>query len=301
MPNASMDATISSPERLPVIDVSRIEKLRQRIVDEPEVFQHVGSVPRGRQFEQLVQAVHDCLPRHVPFVNVYDSMISLAGRPLGDRDMYMTAWRLAANVRRLRYSAVPPWSGQASPEWVPAEVANTSFAVNHWRETGASVEFVILAGTPAGMVLTRFIARRFAGALGVRLGFGRSHQPSRFHDVAELVGLRMFLHIVPERCHEHPDWDRVAVAPAQLQFNRELLQKRLRTDPALFECPFRINPLVACYQCPVGRDRCSVAARDETLVKKYCIHCESDSWFNAKQLQRGVCEACRRKFIQKGT
>jgi len=280
--------------RLPRISLSAIFRRKQEILDDPDVIGVLGTVPTGRGFHAFVAALRDKLPAGIPYPHVYYSALYLAGREISLTDLQTLAWRLAANTSLLRHGPVCPWAGQAVSEWVPVAVKGVARHTDRYHRPGATFSFFVLAGTPVGLVLTKFWTRRFVAMLASRTGFSKPWGQRPFRDPVEFYNLQLFALVEPRLSREAPEFESVAVSAAQLTENRNLL--RLRQRPVgVFGCPRGFTLAIPCARCPAGEDCCPAATHRRTYEERFCEGCRRKSWFEPGELPDATCLTCRHR------
>lgn len=280
------------PERLPRVCVSAIFRRKKDIAEDAAVLGYLRTTPRGDYFEAFVRAVHNKLPKYVPYDHVRESMYDLAGHDVTSRALDSLSWRLAANVSKLKAGPVYAWRGQTSPEWVVSQVVGVYRGNNYSGMPGAFVELLVLSGSAVGCLLVKFWTVKFARFLSDRAGFSKPWKPTPMEDMSQYFGMRMYLHLTPEKSKETPDFDVIDFSPSMLAWNKELLKKRSRLDDELFKCPCNLPKTLACHNCVIGVDRCPAATHQHTYVKKFCEACNKESWFDPAKPRRKLCVPC---------
>jgi hypothetical protein len=290
--------------RVPPFNLPQAEAIRRRLTD-AVLLGDIGCVFAGDGFVDLVSRVVRGLPDGVDPEAVERSMLAIAGRPLSPATVADLSWRLAANVKRLKAgTAVPEWAHQPVDEWVPVEIED---AVPEARATkvdgkmksklGIRLTLRLLAGFPAGRLVTRFWSQAVASHYRTELGFTKFDLRKTRYDVlptdlnlpyqdaAELFGLRFVAWVEKALSANEPSFTDATLrcTPTVRDHNRDLLKKRHRNG---FDCPRRIA--TPCYHCPAGRDECPAACHPRTFAAKRCDVCKTPTWHDTV---RG-CVAC---------
>lgn len=254
---------------------------------------------QGESFYEFIEAIGRQLPGTIKTEVLLDSLLHLAGKKLTPAVLQQVAWQLAGNLPRLRaWHAVPPWNRQPVPEYVPLQIVTAKVAQLKQRPA-AEFELLVLAGTPAGLTITKLWSQRFCAAISQRLGFSKPWGSHRFHHVLELVNLRFYGLLTPELCGLRPDFaeiwytaDNRHVYPSSvLTHNRSFIRLRGR-DPKHFVCPRNYPRTQPCHLCPIGQDECLAAVHDATYVQKRCGQCRRMSWFDPAHPRRTICVNC---------
>lgn len=253
-------ASTTPPTRLPRYNLSRIFAVRDRLCNF-ELDEYAGFTPTGKHFEEMVDKFHQSLPGTDKRA-LYDSLRNLAGFELTPSRLRATAWRLVANIDRLKRGvAVPPWSIQLENEWVPAQVLSWRAEQTSKGRHGGLFSMRILAGTPCPLITTAFWTRGFSYAVARRLGYTSRRHNHPYSHPSELVSMRLWLHIEPGRSMDGaPGFHIVKCSPGLLSWNKSIIKRRFREG---WQCPHSFTHY--CFQCPIGYSQCPAATHRETI------------------------------------
>jgi len=243
--------------------LQRYAKLREKLLNKA-LGPFYGVTPYGKDFDRLVQALTAALPK-VTFRTIYDSVRSLAGVTLTVEVINNLAWRLSANIERLQMElAVPEWSQQAWPEWVPVHVLSCEAYRTQQRRHGGLFRLRVLAGTPCPRIIRTFWSNEFCAMLARRLGYTAKWGKYPFRRREELVSMRMLVLVDPKYCQaEQLGFKNVLVSSALLKWNRGIIRQRFRVG---WECPYAY--LHPCFDCHVGYVDCPAATHRETVLPR---------------------------------
>lgn len=294
-------------ERVPAFNLPRAEAIRTRLTD-VVLLGDVGCVFTGDGFQNLVSRLLAGLPAGVDRRAVEASVRAVAGRPLSPEVVVDLAWRLSANVNRLKANVpVPEWTGQPEDEWVPVHVEDVApearwTKVDGQRRAKAGVRMTLrfLAGFPAGRTVTRFWSSAMVGHYRTELGFSKFDlrkfryevKPTDlnlpYQDPLEMGGLRFVARVEKALSDREPGFADATIrcTPTFLDHNREALKKRHRNG---FVCPRGVS--LPCFRCPAGWDECPAACHPRTFVAKPCEPCSAPTWHDPVF----GCVACRAK------
>lgn len=284
--------------------IQSIAKLRRKLADEV-LASWVGVDLSGDAFSRFLFV----LGKHLPGVDedvLLASLQGLAGRPLTEAAAEGVSWRLAGNLSKLQKGiAVPEWSCQLVPEWAPLRVHHVFPATIRAKSgrlvVGARLKFRVLAGAPAGWLISRFFSKALIAHFRTDFGFSRwdkarsgraltSKQKQNnlpFLNVMEVGGLFLYGLFDAESCTRGtPMFSRLYVPPSCRKLNRQILRWRKRIGHS---CPMRWD--VPCWQCPAGRSTCRAACRPVDMVKKPCPSCRQVSMFDP-EVNRDFCLSC---------
>ena len=278
---------------LPRYRLGDIFKTKQKIQKDPEILQLVSeTVPlESSGFDTLSQRLRDLLPPGIELRTILDSLLHLAGSPLTKERLAEEAWRLAANTDRLkRWQAVPPWQRQPLEEWVPLQVIDLVQGRNWRGDAGATITFRILAGSPAGLTAERFWTVKHGRYVASKIGFSPPWERFHFERLAELMNLRLYGKLVPEKSLERPVFELVATTHGLAAHNRQILKARLREG---FQCPKKYKH--PCYLCHVGCDQCPCGVHPRSYVKKFCETCQKEAWMDPLHVPLKICVECLNK------
>jgi hypothetical protein len=217
-----------------------------------------GYTPIGTDIAHFVRLICSAMPG-VSAQAVWDSVHHIAGNLLTEQQLITLAWRLAGNTDRLRDGiAVPPWTVQHAPEWMPAQIMLWRTAEDKWFRD----EFVlqVLAGTACPCVTVKRWSRRSCYYIASQLGYSRRRGKRPVGFVSELVRLRLWLHVTPAECRDGlVGFDDVTCTTGLMTWNRQIIKKRFREE---WNCPHGYTH--RCFQCPVGYDQCPAATHRVT-------------------------------------
>jgi len=252
---------------------------------------------RGGEVERLIADIRGCLPRSVRYDVVFESIRNLVGVQLDYGHAAQTAWRLAGNVHRLvQGRPAPLWAAQQEPEWVPLHAISGVLGRNARGRLGYTYRLKILAGTPCPMVVTVFWSRQFLSFLARQVGFSAPWQKYPYVHGTELVHLYFMGHIDPLRSRFEPGFSEYGAPQSMIKRNRErVLRLRKRFNE---QCPYGWTH--ECHRCYKGYelrdnyDGCPAGTHRLNYVRKLCLGCERDSYFDYDQ-SREKCITCLRK------
>lgn len=286
--------------------VDKIAVMRDQIIKEVR-FRHLKTTPEGEQFEDMVDAFCEHMPSSVLRETVYDSVQDLAGERLTTLKLWSTAYRLAANLPRLRRNTpVPTWTMQRDIEWVPAQVisAKRGRSKGRARKLGTHFKFQILAGTACPNYTSAFWTDSFVWAL-VRepVGFSKRNRVPKsgaplersFQSPNELVNMRLMLLLEPEHSDSvQPGFEKIDITPSLLKHNHDLMDKRDRIKPG-YRCPQGFGPDVACHRCYAGYTTCPAGTHPTDYTFDYCSECGQGNVAFDKTLSKHCCLHCFEK------
>lgn len=260
--------------------------------------------PQGDSFVRLVTLIQELLPGNINYKTLEDSVRHLAGTPIDERTLDAVCWRLAGNHKRLRQRrAVPPWHSQKLPEWVPSQVVSCRRERTPKGRLGARYGFRILAGTPAGLTAYKWWSMQMCRFMSGEMGFSRpNHRKITSFPYAvpeQLVGMRLYVRIMPEQCTNEPGFDGVGF-PSSLQgWNKTTVKCRVRAQEG-FSCKLnkRADEL-HCYHCPIGFINCRAGTHRMDWVEKDCPICEKKSFFDPES-QGDACVDCFVRSVYRG-
>ncbi len=252
---------------------------------------HLNTTPVGDEFSTFAHDLLDCFPTKLRYDAVFASIMYLAGTQLTADVIKDVLWRVAGNYDTLvTGKPVPIWINQSVLEWCPIVILKAEGGYGYNEEYGAFCEYRVMAGTPAGLKFNLFWNLRYAKYVAKDLGFKKTRKKRyKFSDVTELTQMQLYQLFDPELSKEGKPGSYYFKVPSSCaQRNRMILQRRFRED----ECPleYSLNDM-ACYQCPMGYDRCRAGCHPKTYYTKFCPRCNSESWFDP--LGKGViCVEC---------
>ncbi len=241
----------------------------------------------GVDFRDFVDEVFGLLPKGTDKQALRDSIRNLVGQKLTGQLLDETCWRLAGNIKRLKQTrAVPPWSVQRYPEWVPAQIIKVRLQRGGKRglEFGHEITFRILAGTSCPNLIVQWWSRNKFRYLahnrdeqGNGFGFVRVFRdkpsPYEYHYPNEFVTLRCLLLIEPECCDvEGPNFKEISHSSGTSAWNRVQQKYRARIE-APYLCIKKLSRDMLCHQCPFGLDVCRAATHSKTYQLRPCSQC----------------------------
>lgn len=279
------------PPPLPRISLVRIARTRRAIVD--GAFDYYSLTLAGDLLVRFATYVRDRLGATVPFDPVYESCRVVAGETLTDAMLGDLAWRLAANVDRLKAGrAVLPWAGQAALEWVPVEVLAVAPGKNRRGKTVADCTLVSLAGSSASLRHRKRWTQAEYTFLSREFGYAGHHArpPLPFQSRDDLVGIRFMALMDPDRStSSQPGFRQVRMTSTLLAGNLELIKVRARVDP----CPEGYTH--QCHKCSLGRESCRFATHPLDYHWTACDACASDSVPFDPAMSQDRCLTCEVK------
>lgn len=261
----------------------------------------LNTTPRGADFDRLVDLVIEVLDPKLHRQTVADSIQNLAGTPLDDKLIDDTAWRLAGNLKRLRQRrAVPPWHGQKLPEWVPVQVVSCRRSKSKKYQSGATVGFRVMAGTPCPRIVLKWWSLKQCRFYSTDFGWskpggGKSGPPRYPYSAPEqLVGLRCHVLITPDESTTEPGF-LVPRFPAEVAaWNSDMIKRRLRSGPT-YRCPAGLPDSFPCQKCPRGYTTCKAGTHRLDWVERPCPVCgKQDAYFDPE----GAADQCVDCFAQ---
>jgi hypothetical protein len=261
-------------------------------LDDIRVLQYIEAPLVGDDFEDFIQALLPHFPKYTRVGDLYGSLAHLRGKPISQDTLSTEAWRLFANVHTLKaQQPVQPWTAQVKDEWVPLQVVNAVTMRARSNKVGCKFTFRVLAGSPATLLMTKFWTSKYCYYIADTLGFTKSYLTLPMEDPVELVGLRLFGKLTVALCSgTNLAFDEIRCSSTQETHNKDVTRKRRRVE---WECPKGYKH--ECFQCKIGYDKCSVAIRPKTLVKRDCEHCRKRKLFEPTTPQIGMCVECQRK------
>lgn len=278
-------------DRVPVFNIPAIVALRKRLVETVFLPRYHES-PEGVQFEYLVDDLGLALGNKYNRDAVYETVRALVGIELTPQLCGEFAWRLAGNLPALAAGRpVLPWTGPRGNFWAPLQVMRVIHARDQRSdEFGSQVEFRVLAGDACPNVISRFLRRRYTNALARRIGFSkRNDQHFPYHDVRQLVNLRMVAMIDAAKSQFDLKFGEIRCPPSMFEHNREILRVRVRLQP----CPQ--NWIHACHRCVVGYVNCIGGTHRLDYEKKFCSHCGMEAYFDPADINADRCVLCMDK------
>ncbi len=254
-----------------------------------------ASVAEGNNFLATARRVSESLGLDFTCNRVVeDSLRCMLGRTLNMPECLALAWRIAANVNRLKTGrSVLPWTRQSVEEWVPVEVVGTRYHIQvrngekHGRP-GRAFKFQILAGSSAGMLVSQFWPNSRTDVAAYHIGFKR-RPPYIKLDSSELMSFRFLALIDPRLSDRGPSFFHTLCPPGMISYNQQLIRMRRRVN---FACPNDYDH--QCSECPVGVDQCESAVHPETFEARECPSCGRLAWFDPdKNYINDFCISCQ--------
>ncbi len=268
-------------------NVQSILRLRNKIIT--ALYAYPGTTPSGESYESLVLDTLSVLPPDVAMETVHSSLQHLAGKALSEKDIKTFAWRLAANLPKLKAGkAIRPWTIQKELEWVVVQVAS-ALLCEHKKQLAYEYTLVALTGSVASTQFTKVWTIKFLSFMNRELGFTAPWGEYPFTNGLEIVGLRFLIELDPAVCRDKLVFDKVKVNSSSLNWNKSLIKMRNRDG---FACPE--NYSTPCYLCWKGYASCPAACRPVDLKQKYCSLCENDSAWIDEEISKDVCVECFR-------
>lgn len=254
----------------------------------------------GEEFEILVEAIGEHLPKSIDYDTLFESVAHMAGEPLVPRLLDSVAWRLAGNLDRLRRRRpVVPWHHQNFAEWVPVQVMAARPRAAGKFKPGYTFSFKALAGTPAGLTMTRFWSRKYCFFVSKHMGFSRKRRSQRdermperkFYDPRQLISLRMLALVTPELSNREPGFEKIHLPEPAMKWNREQMDRRDRLKPG-YTCPQGFPPSILCHRCHFGYAYCPAGTHRLTYTFEECPFCgNTEAPFDA-DLSEEMCVLC---------
>ena len=269
----------------------------------------LGQCPKGKDFEAVVSAICEHLPKQVPWDIVFESVRYMVGQQMTGDLLREACWRLAGNVTRLKqHRAVQPWVVQRHLEWVPAKIDRVTLRRGGRRgaELGHEFLFQVLGGTCCPANLTQWWSlkkqrhmAKFRDHKGHGFHFSRRGSDNataipkyRYFNAHQLVKLRCMLLIDPDFCDEDgPGFREIGFTSALSAWNIEQLKRRARLD-AKHTCPMNFPRSSPCHKCPIGLDRCNAATHSATYVFKLCKKCGKEEYHDPADRAHEICARC---------
>lgn len=250
---------------------------------------YVGAKMHGDNYRLFLDDVFKMMPKSVQKYgdNVEGSVEGVAGQVMTDQVLDVTVWRIAGNLSRLSRKedgVVPAWTGQRRAEWVPAQVLSASRCRNGTGKVGYAFTFLVMAGTPAGLRMTKFWSDQFCRFAARSFGFNTRPPPrhgdkparGQFRHPTELVGMRLTAFVEPRlSTPSSPGFEKMRFGAADLTWNREQLKYRDRLLPA-YACPHKVPDAVPCFRCPHGAKSCRAGTHPADYVIKACATCKRE-------------------------
>jgi len=206
---------------------------------------------------------------------------------------------LAGNLPRLRAGEVlVPWNVLQKYEWVPIQLNSVVVNRSKTGELGAFVTQKIIGGSAAPLLVTTWWSLRKCKTLAYKY-FGFSRRRNREYDYTfqhpnQLVSLRFYGLLNPERSKDKPYIESVYLSPSMRRWNRTMIELRNRVK---FRCPLNLPKSVPCYRCHMGyayinKERCSIACHRTTMELKYCDVCKKSAYWDKDNKNSIMCYNC---------
>jgi len=272
-------------------NLTQIQRLKRKIQSHNDFLGLLGGVPEPEDLVELADTLKTLLPEGLRDEPIRQSCLALAGVSLTKESLNSFAWRIAANVGRLRQGKpVAPWQCQTADEWVPMVIQRFEPWRNKKNELGGVFNLQILAGTPCEQKVRKFFSDRFCRWVSQKIGFTPTWKKFPFKKSDELVGLRLYGLVLAEKSRERPFFEQIAAPASIIKFNRDLISKRARVG---YECPAGFKH--ACYQCPIGYDSCECGTHPVTYQTIKCRMCHKSSVVEPHEAQLQICIFCKHR------
>jgi hypothetical protein len=281
--------------RPPSFDLKRIFDLRSKIEKDMEVCRFIGHKPVAETFEDFVHVIHEALPASAEYTAVYDSLLPYAGAEINTSVISEIAWRLAANMKKLRGGiAVHAWKRQIADEWVPVQVTGTRVYRNKYNKVGAWLTMRVLAGSCCMQFIESFWSRKFCHYFAPTIGFTNRRGPYPLLSESELTNMRFLALISAEKSKEKLYPEQYMPFSSGVIWNKKVLKWRTRSKDSGHECPKNYKS-VKCYQCEVGYINCKAAVHRQDFIVKFCEKCKTDTLFNPESPST-ICFNCTNRM-----
>lgn len=234
-----------------------------------------GTTPEGKDFGCFVWDIIEGLPKSVDTNAVFKSVTYLVGKPIDGKTIFDMCWRLAGNINLLSNGiAVPPYSSQASEEWVPVQI--TSAKKCKIKDKAAVLYHLrVLAGTPAGIIIRKSWTMKFCHYLAKSLGFTHSNKAMPFSNFTEFISMRMYVLLDPKLSSDGPSFDLTKHTASTVRWNKDILKLRFRISAP---CPQGFTH--KCCNCHIGFQTCPAACHLSDYESGYCENCGNESFFD---------------------
>jgi hypothetical protein len=274
-------------------NISQITKIVEKALTKLRLY--LGTTPTGDDFNSLVLDLYDCFPPTVRPDALASSMMPYVGKEITGETIKQFSWLLAGNLKKLKEGiVVPPWTKQVEYEWCPVQIKRANPGFGYDDKLGCFYEYIILAGSPAGLSFVTFWSWQYIKFIARDMGF-KVNRKKRFiiSNSRELCNMQLYLLFDPLKSKEDkPISTKHFVTPGMLKANQEILKQRFR----LVACPLDYTVLEQpCHSCPLGYDECLAACHPKTYYTNTCPRCRTpDSWFDP--LGKGaICVECADK------
>lgn len=293
---------MAGAKKIKTYDISKVLAIRKKIIDSEFVRTWLNVRLTGDAFYGLAEAINNALSANIELNIITRSIEHLAGVYFTNENLQELAWRFAGNLDALRkYSVVPVWDGQAAVECVPVQI----IATEETRKNGRSythINCLVLAGSPAGLVIRKRWAQSYCRALGRRLGFSAPFRDIPYVDFRQLFGLRFYAKVDPAHCVSGPNFEEIfltddsnKIKPDSVYKHNVTLLKLRKREVDVFNCPWELAAHIPCHHCSAGVDVCPAATHRVTYTKNLCLTCQNPAaYFDPSFPQREVCVACHR-------
>jgi hypothetical protein len=279
-----------------------------------------GKVVEGKRFEKLLRLAAEILPGKVERPALYDSLRGCLGEVMTAERAQEIGWRLAGNLPRLRLGrAAPPWHVQKFLEWVPLHVVGCRPELRGRGKRGVLYSFRVLGGSPCPRILQQWFSVKWCRVVAVDFGFSpRGRRPKFPYSAPEqIVGLRFCGLVDPELSGGEPVF-RVPLEVSKARglrahghafpgycrdYNRGALERRFRTEPAVFDCPRDLPRDYPCHRCPSGfggAGGCPAATHRAEWAVRPCPRCDLEAAFFDPELPGDLCVDCHRREAYRG-
>lgn len=253
-------------------------------------------------FKTMHKQVLKVMPQDLLSQKVQDSLAHLFGRPLTEKIVNETAWRLAGNTEALRNGEVITQNVATSKQgWCAMQIISCRPFLNNPRSRtnrvrGCRYTCLIVSGHAAGIVIEKFMSLRFVRYLCNELGFTAPFKSYPFKDERELFGMRfggLFLSsLVTEG---KPGFTETHVSPSMLKWNKEIIKRRYREG---FTCSLNLSAeQLPCFRCWRGSESCVAATHTKDFEQDFCLFCNQESVFDPESAGYALdmCVNCQRQ------
>lgn len=282
-------------EELPVLHPYNLRAVRHtqaRISDKLSIF--TGKELMASVALDFISAVRAIFPT-IPEPALMSSVADVIGSPFTTDKLTCLTRRLAGNIRKLKAGhPALPWTGQHEREWMLAGIIKALPVTGHNGVAGLDYDFRILAGSAAGMTVTRFMSNKQARFISSRVGFPRFRSRKKlmpYRHGRELVRMLVYVLVDPAMCFEKPGFFHISCTGGLIKQNQKILARRSRVTP----CPLGYTyDELPCHRCHVGYDKCYASVHAHAWQAKPCPRCKQAGWFDIENNQV-VCMSCMQK------
>ena len=247
---------------LPRYNLGRIEKLRKQLLNDTFI-EYYGLVLDSDWWPSLARDIKRAIGGKLCPAVLEDSLRTVMGIAFTEEVARQLAWRLAGNLDRLREAEpVHPWIRQYAEEWVPVEVLEGVSGRDMRERLGATFTLQILAGSACPIVVSKFWTMRLVHYMSRRLGFSAPWGSMPMGHIIEIVKLRFFVLLTPERSRDAPGFEHLSCPSSLVKYNQHIIGMRRRLD---WQCPSGYTH--HCFQCAVGYDECPAGTHPTTLYE----------------------------------